>query len=301
MIPSLQPRSETVQLSGLAHRLLSWQGPTSTPAILMLHGWLDQALSLAPIAKELSRISQVLALDFRGHGHSDWIGRGGYYHFFDYLRDVSELLQDQRLARRPIWLVGHSMGGSVASLVAGALPDAIAGLVLLEGSGPPARPASAAVGRSQRWLQDLRRFSTGPRYFQDQNEMKARIAATYPEFSEELVARFTDQASVHEARKGWRWRYDPLHRCTNPMPFLQDMYVSFANAYPGPVLQIYGENSPLARRDDAKVQARDAAFSGERTQVQIDQAGHMMHLSHPLACAEAIGDWLCVHKQRLGE
>lgn len=285
----MMEQSERIELSGLSHRLLSWSGPAQGPVVLLLHGWLDQADSMRCLAKELATQGTVLALDFRGHGHSEWLGSGGYYHFFDYLRDVAALLErDPRLAKAPIWLVGHSMGGAVANLVAGACPDKIRGLALLEGSGPPAQGAGAALRKSRQWLADLRRFGQGPKYESSRDGMRQRIAALYPEFPSELVERFTEAAVVQEPGKGWRWRYDPLHRCTNPSPFQQEIYVAFAGAYQGPVLQIHGGESPLARRDDPQVLAREAAFGGPRQVVEIPKARHMMHLTHPKRCAEVL-------------
>lgn len=285
---------QEVILSGLRHRLSHFAGPRDKPAFLLLHGWLDQGSSLFDLAQGLSDLGEVFVLDFRGHGHSEWIGPGGYYHFFDYLRDIEELLVSpcSALCRAPIWLVGHSMGGAVSTLVAGTVPEKIHGLVLLEGSGPAALPASAALKRSQRWLQDLRRFGAGPRHSDSPGVLKARLASLYPAFDAALLERFAIDAMVHEEGKGWRWRYDPLHRCTNPLPFQQEIYLRFASAYPGPVLQIYGEASPLARRDDPQVRAREAAFPGPRVQVGIPDAGHMMHLSHAQACLRAIRSWI---------
>lgn len=286
------PREERIELSGLSHRLLCWDGPTEQGTVLLLHGWLDQASSMAGVAQGLSGQHEVLALDFRGHGHSEWIGKGGYYHFFDYLRDVVQLLEEPRLARAPVWLVAHSMGGAVAALVAGTAGASIAGLVLLEGSGPPAMPASAAFGRSRQWLTDLRRSAGGPKFYESQELLIQRVGLLYPDFSKELLTRFVSEATVHEEGKGWRWRYDPMHRCTNPSPFQQDIYTAFAKAYKGPVLQIYGEQSPLARRNDPQVLAREAAFPGPRTVLGIPEARHMMHLTHPQACVQAIVDWI---------
>lgn len=285
------PREERIELSGLSHRLLYWDGPVDQGTVLLLHGWLDQASSMGEIAQHLSARHEVLALDFRGHGHSQWIGAGGYYHFFDYLRDVAQLLKDPRLARAPIWLIGHSMGGAVATMVAGTLGASIAGLVLLEGSGPPAMPASAALGRSRQWLADLQRIANGPKFYESLELLIQRVGILYPDFSSELLARFVSEAALHEEGRGWRWRYDPMHRCSNPSPFQQEIYTSFAKAYKGPVLQIYGEQSPLARRKDPQVLAREAAFSGPRQVLGIPEARHMMHLTHPQACAQAFLEW----------
>lgn len=292
------PHQERLRLSGLEHRVLRWPGEAGASVMVMLHGWLDQASSMRAMAQHLSGSHQLIAPDLRGHGQTQWIGAGGYYHFFDYLRDIVELLNDPRWCDAPVWLLGHSMGGAVATLVAGARPERVRGLILLEGSGPPALPAGAALTRSRQWLSDLGRFGRGPKYFGSREQMRARLSVLYPEFSAQLLELFIQDATVFEENKGWRWHYDPLHRCSNPSPFQQEIYTSFAGAYPGPVLQIYGEQSPLARRNDASVLAREAAFPGPREVVPIPKARHMMHLTHPKACCDAIGEWVASLPER---
>jgi len=40
----------------------------------------------------LATRAHVIAPDLRGHGDTDWIGAGGYYHFLDYVADLDELI-----------------------------------------------------------------------------------------------------------------------------------------------------------------------------------------------------------------
>ncbi|NJK89812.1 MAG: alpha/beta hydrolase [Myxococcales bacterium] len=64
--------------------------------------------------------------------------RGAYYHFYDYLDDLTRVLGS--LPDR-IGLVGHSMGGTLATMIAALHPDRFSWAVLLEGHGSPcARP-----------------------------------------------------------------------------------------------------------------------------------------------------------------
>jgi pimeloyl-ACP methyl ester carboxylesterase len=76
----------------------------------------------------------VLALDWRGHGDSDWIGSGGYYHFADYSADLAFLVR--ALGGRAV-LVGHAMGATAAMSYAGVEPERVPALVLVDGLGPP--------------------------------------------------------------------------------------------------------------------------------------------------------------------
>ena len=64
---------------------LSW-GRADAPTWLALHGWLDNAASftrLAPLLVEALDI-RIVALDFRGHGHSAHAPQGGDYALCDY-------------------------------------------------------------------------------------------------------------------------------------------------------------------------------------------------------------------------
>ena len=99
-------------------------------SVLLLHGGGQSRLSWKSTASVLSEAGYcVVALDFRGHGESDWSTTGDYSmdHF---LSDV-ELVIDQ--LPKPIILVGASLGGIVSLLVAGERrKDLINALVLVD-------------------------------------------------------------------------------------------------------------------------------------------------------------------------
>src|SRR5512135_1117342 len=112
-----RPEHREVEANGLRHHLLTWDGGGRT-TLLCLHGFLDLSWGFAPVAPALAEAGyHVVAPDLRGHGDTEWVGRGGYYHFMDYLHDVADLAD--AVARDDLVVVGHSMGGSIAALLAG--------------------------------------------------------------------------------------------------------------------------------------------------------------------------------------
>lgn len=118
-------------------------GSANAPALVLLHALGEQAASWSQVAPRLAERFRVVALDLRGHGASSWPGT----YSFELMRDdVLGVLDALKL--RDLVLVGHSLGGTVAYLLAQAQPSRIARLVVEDVPPPfprtrpvPARPA----------------------------------------------------------------------------------------------------------------------------------------------------------------
>ncbi|KRE88141.1 alpha/beta fold hydrolase [Arthrobacter sp. Soil764] len=106
-------------------------GNSGAPPVLLLHALGDSAEDWGAMAAALAPDFHVFAVDLRGHGGS---GRPGQYSFEPMCGDVVAVLAGLDLHR--VTLVGHSMGGVVAYLVALAQPGRIARLVI-EDAPPP--------------------------------------------------------------------------------------------------------------------------------------------------------------------
>lgn len=98
------------------------------PPIVMLHGLLSSGACWTPVARMLDHAHDVLMPDARGHGGSSAPVHG--YRYDDLADDVEGFVN--ALALAPPVLLGHSMGGMTAAVVAGrgALP--LRGLVLVD-------------------------------------------------------------------------------------------------------------------------------------------------------------------------
>ncbi|AHY43254.1 alpha/beta hydrolase [Stutzerimonas decontaminans] len=105
-------------------------GPDDGKPVLALHGWLDNAATFSRLAPRLEGL-RIVALDLPGHGHSEHRPAGAAYNIWDYAHDVLQVAEQfgwQRFS-----LLGHSMGAIVSVLLAGALPERIERLALIDG------------------------------------------------------------------------------------------------------------------------------------------------------------------------
>lgn len=269
-------RERFVRANGLSHHVIEWGPPDAAETVLLCHGFLDLGWGFAALAPRLAARRRVVAFDFRGHGESDWIGAGGYYHFADYVLDLHELVP--QLCAGPVHLVGHSMGGTVSTLFAATHPERIATLSLLEWLGPPADDARLAPARMKTWLAgvDQVRAAGPPSALPDLDHAAARLGARHPGVAAELV-RFLAAKNTcpHPSGQGLSWRFDPLHRTRSPAGFDRERFLEFTRLIAAPTLLVQGEHGMRHAEQDGRAQSLALA----RT-VSVAGAGHMMHWTH---------------------
>lgn len=129
------------------------------PGVVLIHGAGGSRLAWPP---ELRRLpdATVYTIDLPGHGRSSGQGRDS---IGDYARDVLALMDGVGLAEA--LLVGHSMGGGIAQMVALVAPDRMAGLLLL-GTGARLRVSDAILdglgARFDETVATISRWSWGP-------------------------------------------------------------------------------------------------------------------------------------------
>ena len=266
--------------SGLRLRVCEWGAPDGRLPTLILHGFLEQGAAWHEVAQHLP--GRVVAPDMRGHGLSGHVGTGGYYHFWDYVPDVLAVID--HLGGR-VDLVGHSMGGGVAVLLAALRPDRVRRFVNIEGLGPP-DAADREVAHADRFLAAM---ASPPRHrpLQDLDDAVARMRrhnpGLSPGFARFLASRTTRPEGEHRV-----WTWDPLHRSRSPTPFRAQMFRKFLAQLQSPVLYVSGGESGFRFPDHAE---REAAIPHLETAV-LPGAGHLMHHDRPAELAALISEFL---------
>lgn len=258
----------------------------STPSgltVLMLHGFLDSGATWDLVAEPLARAGHdVFVPDLRGYGDSGHVGSGGYYHFPDYVGDVAALV-DQINAPR-LALVGHSMGGTIATLYAGTMPDRLEKLALLEGLGAPDAGPGAALTRMRAWLGDMRKLETWQQPLSSFEEAVERLARMHSSIPRENIEKRARQLLRTNAAGELRWAYDPMHRTTSPTPFSLESFKGFLRSITVPTLFVSGGSIGWRLPDEKE---RLACIKNVR-HIDLEDAGHMMHWKVPEAVADCL-------------
>ncbi|MFT5586237.1 MAG: pimeloyl-ACP methyl ester carboxylesterase [Cognaticolwellia sp.] len=273
---------------GLQLCLRSHDGPAHTP-LLILHGFQDQSASWDACVEVLCANGPVLVPDQRGFGLSEHVGRGGTYHFSDYVLDIDTLLQDQDL--EAVHVVGHSMGATVACYLAAARPDLVRTLSLVDGIGPPEVPDTKAPEQLRIHLRHHRR-PRGHSPMASLGDAAARLRKATPSLSIERALALAERGT-RSTPQGWVWRWDAKHRARSALPFDADRFVAHLQEVQCPTQLVLGAQGWFRHLPDLdrRVQALRAR------QISIE-GGHNLHLDNPQGLAKVLGDWIRTQSPR---
>jgi pimeloyl-ACP methyl ester carboxylesterase len=275
-------REHFLEVRGLEHHVVEHPGGAGGRTIFLLHGYLDHARLFDKLAAELPE-HRLLAPDFRGHGATGHVGAGGYYHFPDYVADVHALIG--RLAETPVAVVGHSMGGGVATYLTGAFPELVSHLALIESLGPPTMRFTDGPDRMRGFVEDLERTPRrAPRRFASLAEAAARVRERNPSIAEADALHYARFATRADG-EGLVWRFDPLHQTRAPTLFLEEIFEPFLRRIACPVLVVEGERGFLL---DEATRARRLGMLARAEAVRVAGASHHVHLDAPREVADAI-------------
>jgi 3-oxoadipate enol-lactonase len=144
---------ETTQLIRTSWGTLTFASMGIGEPVVLLHPLALSGKFWAPLATELATRFRVVTIDARGHGNSRW--DGSEFSIDDLAQDVSRVIDELGLKR--IGLIGMSMGGCVAIIVAASRPDRVRALVLADTT------ADYGPAKAERWAERERYALTTPR------------------------------------------------------------------------------------------------------------------------------------------
>lgn len=218
-------------------------------ALVFLHGFSGSSSAAGHFAARVSDAGlRFIAPDLRGHGLSAKPGGEGGYGFDRFVGDLAGLLDEVAVKRAH--LVGHCLGGMVATACAVALPDRVATLALVGTSLQPAtdqRLASLAEHAPVTWARSLAR-----RVFPAETDSPAHVD----------YSRFTDTGDWYWRRMVADYRALSAEAAFAILAQLEDLDLrDTARAIDTPTLVVHGERDsvfPRACAERTAAALRDA-------------------------------------------
>jgi esterase len=253
----------------------------SGPRVVFLHGLFGQGKNWTSVAKALQSEARVTLLDLPNHGRSAWTRDFSYQQMAD---QVAERLAADSDGE-PYAVVGHSMGGKVAMMIALRHRELVARLAVVDVSPVPTAGLSSFAG----YVEGMRSIDLATLDSRGSADVTLR-----PFASDSTICGFLLQNLRREvgAQPGWRWQMnlDLLgDRLTEIMSW-PDLEVT---PYPGPVLWLAGARSSYVRPEYAG--AMRALFPRVRL-VTVKDAGHWLHSDQPAVFTAAIRQFLHPHR-----
>ncbi len=296
--PRLDSRSEFVTLRRLRYHLRTWGTPQpGRPPLVMVHGWMDVSASFQFVVDAMTEDRHIVAPDWRGYGLTEW-PKGDCYWFPDYLADLDALI-DHLSPDQPVDLLGHSLGGNVATIYSGVRPERVRRLVNLEGFGMPAATPAQAPGRLARWMDELKalhRGETALRAYPSADGVARRLMKTNPRLTPEKANWLARHWARENAHGEWDILGDPAHKLTNPHLTRVEEVLAIYRRITAPVLAVEASDNQM---DTWWKGQYNLAEYHERLQAvpqveiaHIGDAGHMLHHDQPLALAQAVEAFL---------
>ena len=267
-------------------RLSYWEwGDPANPPLLLHHGGRDTARSWDRIAAGFEDAYRVLALDLRGHGDSQPEVGGEY----SIRQNVVDLLALAELAGPPVFLLGHSYGGRIGYLAAGAFPERFRAIVSIEGPLEPSHgDPKAFAPELLRSIVESRTALVGrrPRSYVDLEEAAGRMRENNPRLSPEHALDLASHAA-QRVDGGYQWKFDNWAR---PGVRRDDVSAEemkrFTAAISCPLLLIVGEDSGGRRR----MQDQISLFPNGRS-ILVPDAAHWVHHDQPRTVIREARAW----------
>lgn len=232
----------------------------SGPIIIALHAHWMEGITFSSLAAALAPQWRMIALDQRGHGHSD---HAATYTRDDYLSDLIAFLTHLNV-KKPAILLGNSLGGVNAYHFAARYPDLVRALII-EDIGVE---ISVDAGFSLNWAGTFNR----------REDLVQCVGLR-------LLPCLQD--SFRQTDAGWRLAFDPREIITS-INLTNGNHWKEWLATDCPALLIRGQDSRIT----TQTHCEQMALQRPNTCLRVLEGGHVVHIDNPTGFAEVVRKFL---------
>lgn len=241
--------------------------------VLCLHGLTRNARDFGPLADHLSATRRVIVPEMRGRGQSDYSPNSDTYNPVTYVADVEKLLAEQGITRFVV--IGTSMGGLMAMLMAQAAPGRIAAVVMND-IGPEVD--AAGLSRISGYVGQGRSF---PTWLHAARSIAEVHGAAFPDYDLDQWLEMAKRTMVVTQNGRISFDYDmaiaePFAKPGNAAP--ANLWLAFEALRNVPMLLVRGELSDLLSPDTiCQMQTCNPAMNS----IEVPRVGHAPTLDEP--------------------
>jgi pimeloyl-ACP methyl ester carboxylesterase len=234
-------------------------GGAGRPPLVILHGLLGSSRNWQTAGRGLAAHFHVFALDARNHGRSP------HHAAMDYpamAADVLAWLEARDMTS--VTLLGHSMGGKTAMLLACRHPEKVGRLVVVD-----------IASKNYQWAEHRSEFAAMNELelagLSSRGEAEQRFESRVPDLG---LRKFLVTNIERDGNGPWRWVIN-LPVLTGALPAMERDSLVAGDRFAGPALFLAGGRSRyVLPADHARIQSH---FPAARIEV-IAEAGHNPHL-----------------------
>ncbi len=240
------------------------------PVLVILHGLFGQSDNWAGIARKLSEKFRVYTFDLRNHGES---GHSDEFNYEVMADDVIETLEAAFL--EDVNLLGHSMGGKVAMVVAQKRPELLKSLLVADIAPKSYKP------HHQEILAGLNALK--PNQISSRSEAEEELKKQIPDFG---TRQFLLKNLSRKEDNTFEWKFN-LPVITEKI--LEIGFATDSSQSKVPALFYRGENSNYVRESDYESIYSLFPHSVIKT---MKGAGHWLHAENPAEMIKTIEEWI---------
>jgi len=250
----------------LFHRDLGGEG---RPPLVLLHGLLGSSRNWQTTGADLAAFYHVWALDLRNHGKSPHAGSMSYPDMMD---DVLAWMDAHGLGKAT--LLGHSLGGKVAMLIACRHPERVERLIVVD-----IAPKAYLSNAHRAEFAAMNELDLGS--LQSRGEAELRFEARVADW---VMRKFLVTNLERTETGGWGWQVN-LPVLTSALPGLEANPLSSDDRYEGATLFVLGGRSRYVEASDHAAIRRHFPHAELKT---LKEAGHNPHIETRAAFVQAV-------------
>ena len=265
---TVKAQEKYVTINGVRLRYLDW-GTAGKMPLVCLHGHTGQANMWDEFAETMSPHYQVLAVDQRGHGGSEWADTG--YARDRFVEDLAAFVDSLGLSK--FVLCGLSMGGWHSLLYTADHPERVERIIIVDIAPEPSPEAVADRANQPPTPLEFPSLEAGVQWIREGN----------PWASDARLREYAENRMKQREDGRWTWKADPSLFKVALLPDMTDpgligRYWKAVETIPCPILEVRGAESNLV--SDEVIQRMEKLGKQFRS-VDVAGAGHAVIVDKP--------------------